>query len=76
MCREIGHKFGIQRRTVPISLLQMEGQNVEVAKRRIRVGTVSIPWVIKGPQSRGRSCAAAGLDGIAANLACTVQVEQ
>ena len=74
MCRQIAHNLGIQRRTVPISLLQMEGKNMEVAKRSGRVGSVSIPWVIQGV--RPRAALTQLLDGIAANLACAVQVDQ
>ena len=72
MCREIGLKLGIERRAVPISLLQMKGKNMEAAKRSSRVGSVSIPWVIKGICPR--AVLAQLLNGVAPDLACTVQV--
>ena len=74
MRREVGQNLGIQRRTVPISLLQMEGKNMEVTKRCSRIGSVSIPWVIQG--LRPRTAFAQLLDGVAPNLACAVQVKQ
>jgi hypothetical protein len=52
----------------------MEGKNMEVAKRSSRIGSVSIPWVIQGV--RPGAALAQLLDGVAANLARAVQVEQ
>ena len=69
-----GGKLCLQRRTVPISLPQMEGKNMEAAKRSSRVGSVSIPWVIQG--IRPGAALAQLLGGVAANLTCAVQVEQ
>jgi len=74
VCREIAHQLGIQRRTVPISVLQMEGKNMESAERSSRVGSVSIPWVIQGV--RPGAVLVQLLDGVAPNLTCAVQVEQ
>jgi hypothetical protein len=52
----------------------MEGKNMEVAKRSSRVGSVSIPWVIQG--MRPGAVPAQLVDGVAADLACVVQLEQ
>jgi hypothetical protein len=74
MRREVGQNLGVQRRAVPISLLQMEGKNMEVMKRCSRIGSVRIPWVIQGV--RPRAVFAQLLGGVAPNLASAVQVVQ